>query len=83
VFIYLLHLGSGYLLIDPVNTVHCCGQITMWHYIPVKTGTIAFSVWRKIDISRYKVVALRRSVFALRNSSEYQSVFGRKMILLD
>ena len=28
----------------------------MWHYIPVKTGTITFSVWRKIDISRYKIV---------------------------
>ena len=52
----MLRLGSGYLLIDPVNTVHCCGQITLWHYIPVKTGTIAFSVWRKTDINRYKVV---------------------------
>ena len=28
----------------------------MWYYIPVKTGTITFSVWRKIDVSRYKVV---------------------------
>ena len=55
-FIYLLHLGSGYLLIDPVNTVHCCGQIAMWYYIPVKTGTVTFSVWRKIDVNRYKVV---------------------------
>ena len=52
----MLHLGSGYLLIDPVNTVHCCGQITMWYYIPVKTGTVTFSVWRKIDVSRCKVV---------------------------
>ena len=55
-FIYLLHLGSGYLLIDPVNSVHCCGQIAMWHYVPVKIGNITFSVWRKIDINRYKVV---------------------------
>ena len=55
-FIYLLHLGRGYLLIDPVNTVHCCGQITMWQYIPVETGNITFSVWRKIDVNRYKVV---------------------------
>jgi len=52
----LLHLGSGYLLIDPVNTVHCCGQITMWHYVPVKTGTVIFTVWRKTDINRYTVV---------------------------
>jgi len=52
----LLHLGSGYLLIDPVNTVHCCGQITMWYYIPVKTGTLTFIVWRKIDVNRYKLV---------------------------
>ena len=28
----------------------------MWHYIPVKTGTVTFSVWRKIDVNRYKVV---------------------------
>ena len=55
-FIYLLHLGKGYFLIDPVNTVYCCGQISMWHYIPVKTGTVTFSVWRKTGINRYKVV---------------------------
>ena len=55
-FIYLLHLGRGYLLIDPVNTVHCCGQITMWHYVPVETGNITFSVWRKTGINRYKIV---------------------------
>ena len=61
-FIYLLHVGSGYLLIDPVNTVHCCGQITMWHYIPIKTGNITFSVWRKIDVNRYKVVGTNRVV---------------------
>ena len=52
----MLHLGSGYLLIDLVNTVYCCGQITMWNYIPVKTGIIVCTVWRKISISRYKVV---------------------------
>ena len=28
----------------------------MWHYVPVKIGNITFSVWRKIDINRYKVV---------------------------
>ena len=28
----------------------------MWHYIPVQTGTVTFSVWRKIDVNRYKVV---------------------------
>jgi hypothetical protein len=28
-FYILLHLGSGYFLIDPINTIHCCGQITM------------------------------------------------------
>ena len=49
-------VGSGYILIDPVNYVHCCGQIAMWHYVPVKIGNITFSVWRKIDINRYKVV---------------------------
>ena len=54
----MLHLGSGYLLIDPVNTVHCCGQITTWYYIPVKTGTITFSVWRKTGVNRYKVVEI-------------------------
>jgi hypothetical protein len=34
-------------------------------------------------VFRISLSALRRSVFALPNSSEYQSVFGRKMILLD
>ena len=48
--------GTGYLLLDPVNTVHCCGQIAMWHYVPVETGNITFSVWRKIDVNRYKIV---------------------------
>ena len=52
----MLHQGTGYLLLDPVNTVHCCGQITMWYYIPIKTGTVTFSVWRKTDINMYKVV---------------------------
>ena len=52
----MLHLGSGYLLIDPVNTVHCCGQIIMWYYIHIKTGTVTFSVWRKTGVNRYKVV---------------------------
>ena len=47
---------AGYLLLDPVNAVHCCGQITMWYYIPVKTGTITFSVWRKTGVKRYKLV---------------------------
>ena len=28
----------------------------MWHYIPVKTGTVTFSVWRKTDANRYRVV---------------------------
>ena len=28
----------------------------MWHYVPVETGNITFSVWRKIDINRYKIV---------------------------
>jgi len=52
----LLHLGSEYILLVPVNTVHCCGQITMWYYIPVKTGNVTFSVWRKTGVNRYKVV---------------------------
>ena len=56
VLTYLLHLGQGYLLKDPVNTVHCCGQITMWHYEPVNRGTVTFSVWRKTYVNRYKVV---------------------------
>ena len=58
----MLHLGKGYLLLDPMNTVHCCGQIDMWHYEPVKTGNITFSVWRKIDVNRYKVVGTNRVV---------------------
>ena len=49
-------VGTGYLLIDPVNAVHCCGQITLWHYVPVDSGTIKFSVWRKISVNSYKVV---------------------------
>ena len=28
----------------------------MWHYVPVETGNITFSVWRKIDVNRYKIV---------------------------
>ena len=28
----------------------------MWYYIPEKTGTIIFSVWRKTGINMYKVV---------------------------
>ena len=28
----------------------------MWHYVPVQTGTIAFSVWRKTHSNGYKVV---------------------------
>jgi hypothetical protein len=28
----------------------------MWNYISVKTGIIVCTVWRKISISRYKVV---------------------------
>jgi hypothetical protein len=28
----------------------------MWHYEPVNSGNITFSVWRKIDVNRYKVV---------------------------
>jgi hypothetical protein len=34
----------------------------MWHYEPVKTGDITFSVWRKIDVNRYKVVGTNRVV---------------------
>ena len=34
----------------------------MWHYEPVKTGDIAFSVWRKIDLNRHKVVGTNRVV---------------------
>jgi hypothetical protein len=34
----------------------------MWYYIPVKTGTVTFSVWRKIDVNRYKVVGTNRIV---------------------
>ena len=52
----MLHLGTGYLLIDPIHAVHCCGQITLWHYVPVKSGTVTFSVWRKTPVNRYKVV---------------------------
>jgi hypothetical protein len=52
----LLHLGTGYLLIDPENAVHCCGQITLWHYVPVDSGTIKFSVLRKTSVNSYKVV---------------------------
>ena len=28
----------------------------MWHYVPVETGNITFSVWIKIDVNRYKIV---------------------------
>jgi len=28
----------------------------MWYYIPVNTGNITFSVWRKTGVNRYKVV---------------------------
>ena len=28
----------------------------MWHYVPVETGNITFSVWRKTGINRYKIV---------------------------
>ena len=28
----------------------------MWYYIPVKTGTVTFSVWRNTDVNRYQVV---------------------------
>jgi len=28
----------------------------MWYYIPVKTRTVTFSVWRKTLVNRYKVV---------------------------
>ena len=28
----------------------------MWHYIPVKRGTIIFTVWRKTRVNRYKIV---------------------------
>ena len=28
----------------------------MWHYVPVEPGNITFSVWRKIDVNRYKIV---------------------------
>ena len=52
----MLHLGTGYILLDPVNAVHCCGQITMWYYIPVKTGNVTVIVWRKTGVKRYKVV---------------------------
>ena len=34
----------------------------MWHYEPVKTGNITFSVWRKIDINRHKVVGTNKVV---------------------
>ena len=34
----------------------------MWHYVPVNTGNITFSVWRKIDVNRYKVVGTNRVV---------------------
>jgi hypothetical protein len=52
-------IGSGYFLIDPINTIHCCGQITMWHYKPVKTGTIAFGIWRKTHVNNiYKLVGV-------------------------
>ena len=34
----------------------------MWHYEPVNSGNIAFSVWRKIDVNRYKVVGTNRIV---------------------
>jgi hypothetical protein len=34
----------------------------MWHYVPVKTGTIAFSVWRKTHTNRYKVVGTNKVV---------------------
>ena len=28
----------------------------MWYYIPIKTGTVTFSVWRKTGSNMYKVV---------------------------
>jgi len=28
----------------------------MWYYIPVNTGNITFSVWRKTGVNRYKAV---------------------------
>ena len=28
----------------------------MWHYVPVETGNITFSVWRTTGINMYKVV---------------------------
>jgi hypothetical protein len=35
----------------------------MWHYKPVKTGTIAFGIWRKTHVNNiYKLVGINTVV---------------------
>ena len=46
----------------------------MWHYISVNTGTITFSVWRKIEVNRYKLVGTNTIVVKGNDMTIYPAI---------
>lgn len=39
-------LGHGYLVIDPMYTIECCGHISKWELYVKNAGTVKMQVWR-------------------------------------
>ncbi|CAG2242599.1 unnamed protein product [Mytilus edulis] len=48
--------GSGYLLLNGIYTINCCGRIKMWEFVPVNTGRLTFVIMRKMSDQKYKFV---------------------------
>lgn len=52
----LLIPGSGYLLLNGIYSINCCGRIKMWEFVPVNTGRVTFVIMRKTTDNKYKFV---------------------------
>ncbi|XP_071142265.1 uncharacterized protein [Mytilus edulis] len=76
--------GSGYLMLNGIYTLTCCGRIKMWEIIPVNTGRLTFVIMRKTSNNKYKCVGSNQiniSAKDLRKSNQFNVSEDKRIVI--